>query len=205
MDKLRQITFSGLEEEDTKKPFSFSCALTLDRLFIYAIIALIVLVLVYSLGVEQGKRSTAQRIERTLRSVRSSDVAQAVVAALPEKPAVPAVPEPRTEVAPLTVAKPSSVPVVTQTVAPAKSSVTSAPAVKGKSFYYVQVISYTKVEDANQEVSKLKAQGMNAYINKRGQYNAVVVGNFSKREEADKALVALRKQYKDPFIRRKER
>jgi len=81
MDKFKQMTFNGLEAQDEKRQFSFKLTLTLDRMFIYSILVLIIVVLIFSLGVEQGKKIAAQKLENAI-------LQNAAMPAVPPQPEV---------------------------------------------------------------------------------------------------------------------
>lgn len=212
MDAFRQMTFGGLDEEKPK-PVSFSFTLTLDRIFIFAIIGLILLVLVFSMGVEQGKKTAAQRIEHAfarantmippaqdtvvMPQTRVATVQQSAVAVPPVTPMIPkTVPVKKVIV-------PDVKPAVAQVV-PVKKAVTPVPTGK-KTVFCIQTGSYSKQDDAARFAAKLKTGGYQAYVTKSGDYYAVLVGDFLTKAQADKALGSLKKTYNDAYIKRKER
>lgn|GEM_PF-688314 len=248
MDKFKQMTFSGLREDDPSRKGPFTISLTIDKIFIYAIIALIVIVLIFSLGVEQGKKIAAQKFEHSLlqmagsmnppaqpavpeaQPASSSPVPVAVNAgSAAEKTTVP-VPSQTTEAVFATAvektapvqktavatppgpvqkeAKAESKPAVKSAVKPAAVKEppvqnTGAPAKRG-TFYFIQVMSYSNEPEAQKLTKVLKGEGFPAYVNPRGKFYAVVVGNFGQKGDAEKTLASLKKKYKDCFIRRKE-
>lgn len=246
MDKFKQMTFSGLREDDSARRGSLIVSLTVDKIFIYAIIALIIVVLIFSLGVEQGKKVAAQKFEHALLQMAgpvnpsvpplAPDISQAspvvtVNTAAPlEKTAVPVSPQSTETVFAAAVEKPApvqKVPAVTPVpvqketksepkAIPAKAvsvkpaavkepaAQTAVPAAKKGLFYFIQVMSYSNEPDAQKLAKTLKSEGFSAYVNPRGKFHAVVVGNFSQKNEAERTLASLKKKYKDSFIRRKE-
>lgn len=223
MEKLKQMTFTGLGQEESPKPFAFALKFTLDRLFIYSIIGLIAVVLIFSLGVEQGKKIAAQKIEHALMDTVSPAADDTLSTdrtprSLSPKANSPAVGPRSTASKEPALLLPASVIEEPARTAPSVKKETNAavPSVRAaetaasgairqkKTAYYIQLVSYSNEPDAVSLATKLKAEGYAASVNVRGKYKAVVIGNFSSRSEAEKVLSALRKKYHDAFVRRKE-
>ena len=147
--------------------------LTLDRVVFIAIGILMIIVVVYALGVEAGKTKTPE-------------VVQAATA-----PAVPqsAVREP--------VKVPVAIPaqVVTQKQ-PVRMPAPAKP-------YTILVATFTRKDNAVQEIEKLKNQGIAATLIQSGSYFQVNVGAYASKADAQgqKDLARIKRLYKDAYLK----
>ena len=67
--------------------------------------------------------------------------------------------------------------------------------------YVIQLATFEKRKSAEQELSRLRADGYEADIRKSGSYYQIYVGGFVKKRDAQILLEGLRKKYKDCYIK----
>ncbi|MFA5335639.1 MAG: SPOR domain-containing protein [Candidatus Omnitrophota bacterium] len=145
-----------------------------------ALMGLLVLgAIVFALGVERG------------RGLAGTDIsaATAELAAVPE-PVVAAPVEPVTiqvAEAPKPVAAPTARPTAKPTAKP----------------YTIQVASYKARDMADKELSRLKGQGYNAEVVKKGSYYILCAGSFESKDAAKQTFAAMQKKYKGCIIRKR--
>lgn len=68
--------------------------------------------------------------------------------------------------------------------------------------YTIQLVTYTSPEPARQICEKLRQKGYSPFVIVSGKYYQVCTGNYPARAEAEKDLAALKKNYKDSFVRK---
>jgi hypothetical protein len=68
--------------------------------------------------------------------------------------------------------------------------------------YQVQLVTYKSERYASEEIDKLKKEGFNPFIEKKGKYRIICVGDFKSNDEAKEILRKLKKKYKDAFIKK---
>ncbi len=146
---------------------------------IFGAMALVLVVLGgFCLGVERGK-----------------DLTMGAGFSLVQKPKVApqrmAAPEPIQTPAVLTVPAASSSP---QRPAQTPSEV-GAP-------YAIQLASYVDSQTAQAEVQRLRRQGYKAQVVKQGRYYELRVSGYRSRSDASVSLAALKKTYRDGFVKR---
>ncbi len=73
-------------------------------------------------------------------------------------------------------------------------------AAAGNVLYRVQMGAYSKVENANAQLAKVKRAGFDAIVVKAGRLYKIQVGAFSKKENADAMLAKIKKASFDAFI-----
>ena len=76
-----------------------------------------------------------------------------------------------------------------------------APALTGKSRYAVQVVTFTRVQLARQELQRLQARGERAFLMKREGRMVVYVGPFPSHTHANQKLTMLKTRYQDCFVK----
>jgi len=69
-------------------------------------------------------------------------------------------------------------------------------------YFTIQVVTYKKSFQAEEELNYLNKQGVNSFVINKGKYKHICVGKFKDKEEAKKLLLNLRKRYKDCFIKK---
>ena len=68
--------------------------------------------------------------------------------------------------------------------------------------FTVQVASYAKEETAKVHAERLKAQGNDAFVLKKGDYYIICVGKFTDKQSVDTQMKKLRKSYNDCIVRK---
>lgn len=153
--------------------------LRLDQAIGVTLILLVFYVLIFSWGVEKGKKS-----------VRESQIIRSVPVAVPalEVPsvvAVPAVPVPAAAVVSEPV--PKEVPM---TVAELPKPVAQVNKPEGK--YTIQHVTYVTHSAADREIQKLAKLGYTAFVIPSGKHLQVCIAAFQSRQEASQLLKQLR-------------
>ncbi len=168
----------------------FRVTLRLDHLAVAAILALVLYVLVFSFGVEKGKRFAldelkAEKVKQEQMTKEGSE-RQAVT---PE-PATPKASETESEV-------PQAAPPAGENPSPAETSETL-----GK--YTIQLITFTSRSRADQEVERLKKLGHESFVIPAGKFYQVCVDAFQNMGEAKDRLTQFKAEgfaSSDAFIR----
>ena len=216
--KESQIDFlshvSGASQEaHPPRYMAAQVSLSLENLVILSIVAIMLVIFSFSMGIERGKRVALAA------QVTSGDVASAGATAAVSVPVVAGKVDKASEkaeakdkvdpskmkgfpVSSQTVAKAKSMPVVTDAVitVQAKTAALKAPTAGG---YTLQVASYKGAQYAQREADKLKQKGFgDVYILAKGSYTIVCVGNFQKKEDASDVKRQLKGRYQDFVVRR---
>jgi hypothetical protein len=161
---------------------SFRVTLRIDHLMIAGILALVLYVLIFSFGVEKGKRYATAKI----RAEQARQEAQRELLAAPENS--PSISQ-TTGSAGST--PPAVLPVTAVTIEPPKA-VAGEAALNGQ--YTIQVITFTNEQRAEQEVGRLKKSGYRAFIIPRGKYFQVCADAFQTVSEAKQKMSQLKQQ-----------
>jgi len=179
-------------------------SISLDKLIMAAVGLTVLFALLYSFGVEQGKRAMEQKLESfmpvhgdtLLQKKPSEEVLKAeeivlVVGeeAMKEPPGVQvALEETATEV--IEVAKPG------------EKRLPLADLKRG-SDYTVQLVTYMTEEKAEEEIRRLSTKGHQSFAIPSGNYYQVCVDYFKNKREAKETLLKLQTQgrYPDAYIR----
>ncbi len=85
--------------------------------------------------------------------------------------------------------------------APAVVPAPSAAGQKGKNTYAIQLASYAGNQSAQSEVQRLQRKGVQALVVKQNKYFELRAVGFASRIDAEKALLTLKKIYRDAFIK----
>jgi cell division septation protein DedD len=180
-----------------------------DQLILGAMGTIIGLTVVFASGVERGKQLA--RSERSM-------LARQVPDALSEPPALPVAPEmrpapeqlaagaptvvPPQPSAPVPAAKPAPKASSTESPAPAERKKEPVKAKTGKSRYAVQVVTYSRPQQAKAEMERLRATGEPAFLVIRdGGPTAVYVGPFPSKDNAMEKVGVLKSKYRDCFVK----
>ena len=162
--------------------------LSTDNIIIVSIIALMTIVLSYSLGVERGK--TMVGVSKKETRVEPVAVKKKVVPAVTSgKPSFPQ---------PLEIKQKGIS--LQQSIQP--QIVGKTPEQIIKDFYTIQVASFKSENYANKEAMALKQKGFEIFVVAKGSYSIVCVGKFQQEHEAKSFSRKLRTQYKDCLISR---
>ncbi len=82
-------------------------------------------------------------------------------------------------------------------------AVAQAPAARqsGRGIYAIQLASYAGNQSAQSEVQRLQRKGVQALVVKQSKYFELRAVGFESRIDAEKALLMLKKIYRDAFIK----
>lgn len=161
--------------------------LRLDHLAIIAISGLVLYVLVFSFGVEKGKRIALKEIRAA--KVKQRQVAQELLKSQSLRESFP----------PPTQAPSSHAPSedgVRLASPPPAIPVQPSVSVSGK--YTIQLITFTSRARAEEEAKKLKGKGLQGFVIPAGKFFHVCVDNFEKMNEAKEKLFKLKQQGSAP-------
>jgi cell division septation protein DedD len=75
------------------------------------------------------------------------------------------------------------------------------PSRAGTSRYAIQVIAYSRMPQARQELERLRARGERAFLVMRNGRTIVFVGPFPSKGNAVEKLTSLRTRYQDCFVK----
>jgi septal ring-binding cell division protein DamX len=84
-----------------------------------------------------------------------------------------------------------------------KQQTTEKPKSKESYPYTVQIASYSKRSAAQSIAERLEKKGYKTNITRRGSFYILTAGDFKSKDEARKAIAALKSSYRDCFIRSK--
>jgi len=68
--------------------------------------------------------------------------------------------------------------------------------------YTIQIATFKGQDNAQQEITALKKQGLIPVLRPSGKYKVLCVGNFPNQETAKSLLTQLKRKYRDCYIRR---
>jgi cell division septation protein DedD len=176
--------------------FPTEMTFTWENLVVLTGFIIVVMVLSYSLGVNQGRRHVASQV------VEQPQTDVAVQPAPVEVPEV-AVQEKAAVEAPVTVlaAKPSIDNVLNLAV-PAGDKENIANDKKDDTIYTIQIASFKGEKWANQEAEVLKKKGFESIVLPKGKHSIVCIGKFDRRNDAQTFSTKLKGRYKDCLVRR---
>jgi len=148
----------------------------------------------FCLGVEHGKRLTAQRPTPDFNLALAQKRSAVKIVVTPRAPVTaPQALSPSSR----RIEPPSPVVAVPQMA----SRVRQSAGIPAGSFT-IQVGTYQMSDAAVREKDKLASKGFSPVIMKKGAYNIVCVGTFADKETARSLLSKLRQNYRDCYIRR---
>jgi len=161
-----------------------SLRLTYERLILFIAASCVLLVISFCLGVERGKNVVIpERFNRESRDVPSlrgpATNHGGDEAILSPNKKVAAVPQPKKTVK-LVPAPPAS-----------------------DTAYSIQVATYIKKDTAEDELLRLKRDGLPAYMTQMGKFYLLTVGDYANREEAKKVEGKLKIRYNDCFVKKR--
>ena len=174
----------------------FRLQLRMDQTIMGVLLLLVVYVLVFSFGVESGKRYAMAEIkaERAMRERMARELGEKIFAnshpqemTAPSSSATPVVPLGSVE---------------TSAPAAAQLKTTISASVSGK--YMIQTVTYTSKAAAEQQLKRLAGKGYGGAILPQGRFQQVCVGGFETRAQAMQILGQLKNQGlapQDAYIR----
>ncbi|MFZ5799998.1 MAG: SPOR domain-containing protein [Candidatus Omnitrophota bacterium] len=156
--------------------------LTLETAVILFIFLVLSFLLVFSFGVERGKRLASLKLLSSPNEKKTSAETDYQRVAVSQVKPVPPSGETAVKMAtPLKVV-----------------SLGSRPAGR----YTIQVASFTKAASAKKEAEGLRKLGYAISLRSSGAFHYLCVGNYTDKQEAEIVLKKLRSKYRDCFIRR---
>lgn len=162
----------------------FRVTLRIDHLLIGGILALVLYVLVFSFGVEKGKRYAMDELKAE--KMKQEQISKELIEL---KPLLPSSVTPvKTSDSELKTAPPTS-----QTASPSLA-LTVASAVPLNGQYTIQLITFKSRKRAEQEVERLKKLGYQGFIIPQGKFFQVCTDAFKNLGEAREELMRLRSE-----------
>ncbi len=176
----------------------FQVTFRIDHLFILAICSLVFYVLVFSFGVEKGKRFALDELKAE--QAKREQISQQLKSLKPVTP--PEVPEKAPKETMPKATEPEPFPSGPEPSAPAAAKDRSSGRLPGK--YTIQIVTYTSESRANQEVERLRKLGYESFVISSGRFFEVCMEAFQTVKEAGQKLALLRQEGfapNDAFIR----
>ena len=175
----------------------FGINLSAERLVFASIGIVMLLVVSFALGVERGKAVSADRARPKVVTTGLPALQPQVIASVPVKQAVQVkAVNTATDTAPKDKAQPSvlkKAQVLTQS---------KAADDKGKP-YMIIAVAFSRESFAASEVSRMKANGIEAFVYHSEPYYLVCVGAFANKDAAQKTLSRVRQLHRDAYVRLK--
>ena len=203
-----------------------SVRLRYDQLVLVSVAGVIGITVVFAFGVERGKQlarversvviSTASVLAQHAENVASPEIESEQIRHVSTSAAANDAAGPAALVKPTQSAEPlnTTAPLAPDTTIARKRSklaakpaaAKSAPANRDtdqerKAQYVVQLVTYSRPQLAQQELSRLKAQGERAFLILRNQRAIVYVGPFPSQGRATERLAVLKLRYQDCFLK----
>lgn len=182
----------GVDEGKTDLKKRNKVIIPLDTLVLLMVVVVLLLTLVFSLGVERGRRIVANTNNAGDEAGTADTGNFTAMAADRNLAAAPA--EVKEE-------KSAS---VEQKIIEEKPPAAASQRLNQQQDkrYIIQVATYVKEAIALAEAEQLKKQGYAVSVSKKGNFIVLFIGEFTDREQAQKNMQVLRNKYKDCFIRR---
>jgi len=156
----------------------FALVVTSEKLVFAVIGMLMVVVVVYAIGVEQGRSSAiaAARQRQKLIIVKEPAAVAAPSAKLSAQEAL-----------------------ASRQIVPSTGASTLATANVVKS-YTIVAAAFSRSGNAALELNRLKKEGYEVFTRPRGTYSLICVGTFATGEEAAGTLKSIKRRYKDAYV-----
>jgi len=169
----KQLYLFGSRKDNDKTSGRPKVILPLDTLILLGVIVILLFTILFSLGVERGKK-IALRLKNEGENIEEHNRAADSITAKNEDS--------------------------TQDILAPQKTVDKEKKVERK--YHVQVASFHKVKSAREEAQSLKDNGYPVVIMKKGDYVVIYVGGFKDKREAKNNIKDLQRKYKDCFLKR---
>lgn len=194
---------AGIASEAKPRSFlaRYQISVSLDKVLIACVGLVVVFALVFSFGVEKGKRAMEQKLETFLPDTKqpaltvsashlSADPQEEVIAitAGQEDFSAPELPSSTPPPAEINLLPKAVLPLVDQTKAGA---------------YTIQLVTYASEAQALKEIERLKTQGFSSFVIPSGRYFQVCVNYFESKDVAKSTFKRLREdgRYPGAFVR----
>lgn len=169
--------------------------LTLEKIIFISIAAIMIMIVVFALGVESGRRRALSRGPADARRPSTASKRQAV------QSRGGAVIRPAAAMVPATQGMPQKGFLNTSAIAtlkPASQSSATKP-------YTILAATFSKKETAQSAAAFLKKEGLDAFITYGEPYYRVCVGSYPDMQgpQVQKDLVKVKRIYKDAFVRQR--
>ena len=196
IDFLSHVTGKA-EEPAHPRYMAAQISLSLENLVIFAIVAIMVVIFSFSLGIERGKgvaltaSTGVVTDEKEVSSVPAGSGKTDKISGKADAKDLKADTQKIKSVTVQAKVAPGVVqPIVTRTKPTAGA-------------YTLQVASYKGLKSAQREADKLKQKGFdNVYVVPKGAYTVVCVGNFQNKEDASGVKRQLNNRYQGSVVRR---
>ena len=166
--------------------------LTLDKVVFIAIGIIMVMVVIYALGVEAGKSRAADNAEPP------------AAAAVPQPSKITPVPVPAALPAQRAFVQNQPIRNTAPAMPISKIPPAQTPATNAAKPYTIVAATFTRRDNALQEMDKLKKQGFTAILVQSDSYFQVCIGAYSKSDaQAQKDLSRVKRLYKDAYLKLK--
>lgn len=187
------------ESVSAKTPFSFleqtRISLRLDQVITLSIVLMVTMALIYTSGIEKGRRTAWHRAATAAPAAKAAVAAPAVTkeAAVSET-AAKTTELPQGAGSQQVTAQKAELPIADQSTRPAKPA---GP-------FTIQLVTYKEEALAHKKIESLQAKGLEGFLIPSGSYYQVCVNGFQKRQEAALSLTKLKSEGiapKDAYIR----
>ena len=200
IDFLSHVTGKA-EEPAHPRYMAAQISLSLENLVIFAIVAIMVVIFSFSLGIERGKGvalTAGTSVVADGKEALSASVGTGKTDKVSGKVEVKDLKADTQKVKSVTVQTKAVAKLTPGVVQPI---VTRTKPVAGA--YTLQVASYKGLKSAQREADKLKQKGFdNVYVVPKGAYTVVCVGNFQNKEDASGVKRQLNNRYQGSVVRR---
>ena len=177
--KGKQFYLFGPQMNSKKGIAKYLAIFTQGKLILSLISVTIIVTIVFSLGVEQGKRIA-------LRNLDPKEKAEEVVELPPESPDTSSL----------------SLGDYLIPITPEAQEDSQDAKDEEKELFRIQVASFHKENTAHQEARRLEQNGYPVLVLQKGKFMVVYVGTFETKSEAEDNFQALKQRYKDCILRR---
>ncbi|MBU1122435.1 MAG: SPOR domain-containing protein [Candidatus Omnitrophota bacterium] len=179
----RQLHLFGFDEGSRDIKRRNIVSLSLDTFILLLIVVVLLFVLAFSLGVERGRKIVSNKLaDEDKFKIDAVDLSQDRLS--------------------LDSAESKEGDLRKDKVEAAKDTEVDKETKEETKNYIIQIATYLKENIALEEAKKLKDNGHEVLVSKKGEFTVLFVGSFKNREQAQVTMQSLRKRYKDCFIRR---
>ncbi|MBU2102855.1 MAG: SPOR domain-containing protein [Candidatus Omnitrophota bacterium] len=211
MDEKQLHLFGVDEGKNTKK--RYTVILPLDTLILLLIVAVLLFTLSFSLGVERGRKIVYLNADDKVKNVSLDEALtngtvmalafkNSTVATALSTPASGGVGEVVVPVDQKPAETISVVKIEKKETAKSGNVKRGIPRASARGARYViQVASYSGEDSANREARKLANKGYPVYVEKKGKYVVVFVGDFQSKQEAQRNAKLLGQTYGPCVVR----
>jgi cell division septation protein DedD len=204
--KGTQMHLFSNEEGDKANGKRHALVLPLDTTALLLVVAILMLALSFSLGVEKGRRNAMKSIEKErinlITEAQNQVSTQAFSQQVQQLNTLAATPntEPSVDQTALVESTPTiAVAKPIPAIEPPAPIITTKP---GEKKYIIQVASYTAKEPAEVAMKKIRSEGYPAFVAQKGKFLAILVGEFKDEKSAKSSFEALKRKYKDCILKK---